>query len=249
LDDLQGCRTLVSGASSGLGEAICRAIVAAGGSVAMLARRKERLDELHNELGERAIPIRCDVTDLDQIDNAVAESARSLGDIDAIITVAGRGMVGTVATGDPQRWQELMNLNLLGPLATVRAALPHLAPSGRRDIIFVGSTGAITPMAGTAIYAATKRGLRAAFDALRLELAPDGINVSYVMPGMFDTEGLMMADVVDGEVPPFDAPMFTEGSGPAPPEHLADIVVFMLGLPEGVSVNEIVVRPTGQLMP
>jgi NADP-dependent 3-hydroxy acid dehydrogenase YdfG len=247
--DLEGRRVLVSGASSGLGEAIARAVIESKGSVAMLARRKDRLDQLHVELGERAIPIRCDVTDLDAVEDAIAEAARALDAFDSIITVAGRGMVGTIATGDPQRWQDLMHLNLLGPLATVRAALPHLTTSGRRDVVIVGSTGAVTPMAGTGVYAATKRGLRAASDALRLELAPDGINVSHVMPGMFDTEGLMMADVVDGEVPPFDTPMFAENTGPAAPEHLAGIVTFMLGLPDGVCMNEVVVRPTGQYIP
>ena len=247
--DLGGRRVLLSGASSGLGEAICRSVVAAGGTVAMLARRKDRLDALRHELGDRVIPIRCDVTDLDLLGDAVSEAARALGAFDSIITAAGRGMVGTIATGNPQRWRDLMHLNLLGPLATVRAGLGHLARTGRRDVVLIGSTGALTPLAGTGIYAATKRGLRAAFDALRLELAPEGVNVSYVMPGMFDTEGLMMADVVDGEVPPFDTPMFTDGTGPASPEQFGDFVAMMLGLPDGICINEVVVRPTGQLSP
>ncbi len=89
----------------------------------------------------------------------------------------------------------------------------------------------------------------AAFDALRLELAPSGVNVSYVMPGMFDTEGLMAADVVDGEVPPFDAPMFVDGTGPAPSAVLGDVIAMMLALPPGVCINELVIRPTGQFSP
>jgi NADP-dependent 3-hydroxy acid dehydrogenase YdfG len=247
--DLTGRRVLVTGASSGIGEAACRAIVDAGGRVAMLARRKERLDELHAELGDRSVGIRCDVTDLAVLDDAIAESARALGGIDAVVAVAGRGMVGTITTGDPERWHELMQLNLLAPLATVRAAVPLFADTGRRDVVLIGSTGALTPMPGLGIYAATKRGLRAAFDALRLELAPAGINVSYVMPGMFDTEGLMAPDVVDGDVPAYDAPMFVDGAGPASPAPLADVVALMLGLPEGICINELVIRPTGQLSP
>lgn len=246
---LAGRRVVVTGASSGLGEAICRAVVDAGGSVAMLARRKDRLEKLADDLGPKTTAIPCDVTDLAQVDAAIAEAARTLQGIDAVITVAGRGMVGTVATGDPERWRELMELNLLGPLATVRAAVGHLDGSGRRDVVLIGSTAALTPAAGLAVYSATKRGLRAAFDSLRLELAPAGINVSHVMPGMFDTEGLMIPEVVNGEVPPFDAPMFADGCGPAAPEHLAHVVVMMLGLPDGVCINEAVVRPTGQLIP
>jgi NADP-dependent 3-hydroxy acid dehydrogenase YdfG len=247
--DLTGRRVLVTGASSGIGEAICRSVVAAGGTVAMVARRKERLAELQAELGDCAFGVPCDVTDLDALGAAVVESAQSLGGLDGVVAVAGRGMVGTMTTGDPERWRDLMHLNLLAPLATVRAAVGHFVPSGRRDVVLIGSTGALTPMPGLGIYAATKRGLRAAFDALRLELAPAGINVSYVMPGMFDTEGLMAPDVVDGDVPDFDTPMFVDGAGPASTEPLSDIVAMMLGLPDGVAINEIVVRPTGQLRP
>jgi NADP-dependent 3-hydroxy acid dehydrogenase YdfG len=246
---LTGRRVVVTGASSGLGEAIGRAIVEAGGRIAMLARGKDRLDALAGDLGPNATAIACDVTDLARVDEAIAEAARTLDGIDAVITVAGRAMVGTVATGNAERWRQLMELNLLGPLATVRAAVAHLDGSGRRDILLIGSAAALTPAAGLAVYSATKRGLRAAFDALRLELAPDGINVSHVMPGIFDTEGLMMPEVVDGEVPPFDAPMFADGSGPAAPKDLAHVVVMMLGLPDGVCINEAVVRPTGQLIP
>jgi NADP-dependent 3-hydroxy acid dehydrogenase YdfG len=134
-------------------------------------------------------------------------------------------------------------------VAAVRATVAHFEATGRRDVIFMGSTGALTPMPGTGIYAATKRGLRAAFDALRLELAPSGVNVSYVIPGMFDTEGLMAPDVIDGEVPTYDAPMFVDGTGPAPSAVLGDVITIMLALPPGVCINELVIRPTGQLSP
>ncbi|HXX89707.1 MAG TPA: SDR family oxidoreductase, partial [Acidimicrobiales bacterium] len=146
--DLGGRRVLVTGASSGIGAAVCRSIVTHGGSVAMLARRKERLDELHDELGERAVGIPCDVTDVDALDIAVADAASALGGLDGVIAVAGKSMVGTISTGTPERWRELLELNLVGPLATVRAAADHLAADGRRDVVLVGSTGAITPMPG-----------------------------------------------------------------------------------------------------
>jgi NADP-dependent 3-hydroxy acid dehydrogenase YdfG len=247
--NLNGRRVLVTGASSGIGADVSRSVVAAGGAVAMLARRKERLVELSEQLGEQTVPIACDVTDLDRLDEAVDEAARALGGLDAIVAVAGRGMVGTMASGSPERWRDLMELNLLGPLAAVRATVARFEDSGRRDVIFIGSTGALTPMPGMGIYAATKRGLRAAFDALRLELAPSDVNVSYVMPGMFDTEGLMAPDVVDGEVPAYDAPLFVDGTGPAPSEVLGEVIAMMLALPSGVCINELVIRPTGQLSP
>ena len=248
--DLTGRRILVTGASSGIGAATSRAIVAAGGSVAMLARRKERLDELREELGERSVAIRGDVTELEGLQTAIDEAARSLGALDGIVAVAGKTMYGSITTGTPEKWRELLDLNLVGPLATVRYAIEHFPTTGRRDVVFVGSTGAITPIAGVGIYGASKRGLRAACDTLRLELAPAGINVGLVMPGMFETEGLTLEGlVVDGETPAYDLPMFVDGAGPASPEPLADTIAFMLGLPADVSINEIVVRPTGQLNP
>jgi NADP-dependent 3-hydroxy acid dehydrogenase YdfG len=248
--DLTGRRVLVTGASSGIGAATCRSIVGCGASVAMLARRAERLDELRAELGDRAVGVRADVTDVDDLTTAIDEAVRALGGLDGVIAAAGRSMAGSIATGTPQRWRELLDLNLIGPLATVRYAIGHFPARGRRDVVLVGSAGAITPMPSVAVYAASKRGLRAAFDTLRLELASAGINVSLVMPGMFETEGLTLEGVViDGEVPPSDFPMFAPGSGPAPPEAIGDAIAFIIGMPDGISINELVVRPTGELNP
>ena len=248
--DLSGRRVLVTGASSGIGAAMCRSIVGCGGAVAMLARRKDRLDALQIELGERARGIPCDVTDLDALKAAVDQAARALRGLDSVVAVAGRAMIGTIATGTPQGWRDLINLNLVAPLATVRYALEHLANTGRRDIILVGSTGAITPMPGVGIYGASKRGLRAGCETLRLELAPSGINVSLVMPGMFETEGLVDALALNGEAPTSDLPYFAEGSGgPCSPDTLTHAIAFLMSLPDGVCANELVMRPTGQLFP
>jgi NADP-dependent 3-hydroxy acid dehydrogenase YdfG len=248
--DLSDRRVLVTGASSGIGAATCRCVVACGASVAMLARRTDRLGELEEELGDRAIGVRGDVTDLDCLEASIHEASRRLGGLDAVIAAAGRMMTGTIATGTPRRWRELIELNLIGPLATVRHAASHFADRGRRDIVLVSSTGAITPMSGVGIYAASKRGLRAACDSLRLELAPAGVNVSLVMPGMFETEGLTLEGVIlDGEIPPMEMPLFTPGTAPAPPSVLAETIAYLISLPEGVCIHELVVRPTGQLNP
>lgn len=247
--NLTGRRIVVTGASSGIGEAVCRSLVKFGASVVMLARRQERLDAVSTDLGNRAVGISCDVTNLAALEMAIGQAAERFGNIDAVIAVAGRGMVGSIHTGSPEAWRELMDLNLIGPLATVRYAVGHFPKEGRRDIVFVGSTGGITPMPGVGIYGATKRGLRAAFDTMRLEVADMGVNTSLVMPGMFLTEGLTEGVAFSGDFPPSDMPMFASGGGPASPKPLADAVAFMLALPEGVCINEMVIRPTGQLNP
>jgi NAD(P)-dependent dehydrogenase (short-subunit alcohol dehydrogenase family) len=220
----------------------------------MIARRKERLDELAEVLGGRAVGIRADVTHLDGLEAAVEEAARFLGGLDGVVSAAGRSMAGSIATGTPQRWRELIDLNLVAPLATVRYAVAHFSESGRRDIVIIGSAGAITALPGTGIYSASKRGLRGAVDTLRLELARAGINVSFVMPGMFATEGLTLDGViVDGEVPPDDFPLFAGGTGPGhvpgAPGPLADTIAFLMSLPDGICINELVARPTGELNP
>ncbi|MBV8294040.1 MAG: SDR family NAD(P)-dependent oxidoreductase [Mycobacterium sp.] len=248
--DLNGRRVLLTGASSGIGEATCRSLVECGATVAMLARRKERLDELSGELGQQAIGIPSDVTNLNDLPSDIKRAVTAMGGLDAIVTVAGRGMVGTIGTGDPQAWRELLDLNLVAPLATVRYGLEHFAADGRRDVVFVGSVGGITPSACVGIYASSKRGLRAAFDTLRLELAPQGINVSLVMPGVFDTEGLVGAVAINGEVNEGAMPEFATGiTTPPKPGPVADAIAFMLSMPNGVGINEMIIRPTGQLRP
>jgi NADP-dependent 3-hydroxy acid dehydrogenase YdfG len=248
--DLAGRRVVVTGASSGIGAAISRAVVGCGGSVAMLARRAERLEELSTQLGDRAVGIPVDVTEVDALEAAIGEAARSLGGLDGVVAVAGKSMAGSVMTGTPAQWRALFDLNLVAPLATVKFGVGHFAPTGRRDVVIIGSTGAITPMPGVAIYGASKRGLRAACESLRLELAPAGINVTQVMPGMFDTEGLTLGGIVlDGDMPDYPIPMFVPEMGPASPDALAATVAFAMSLPEGIAINELVVRPTGQFNP
>jgi hypothetical protein len=150
--DLTGRRVLVTGASSGIGATTARALVGCGASVAMLARRKERLEELSGELGERAIGVPVDVTDLERLAAAVDEAAAALGGLDGLVAVAGKMMTGSIATGTPERWRELFDLNLLGPLATVRYALPHFPDSGARDVVIVeaGTAGGVRHVAARA---------------------------------------------------------------------------------------------------
>src|SRR5579871_3650342 len=106
--DLSGRRVLVTGASSGIGAATCRSVVACGGSVALLARRRERLDELVGELGPRSVAVPVDVTDLEALPRAVAAAADALGGLDGVVSVAGQTMTGTIATGSPERWRQLL---------------------------------------------------------------------------------------------------------------------------------------------
>ena len=184
------------------------------------------------------------------LEAAVNDSAGQLGGLDGLVAVAGRSMVGTLTSGTPERWRAIFDLNLLAPLATARFAVERFADEGRRDVVLIGSCAGLLSMPGTGIYSASKRGLQAAFETMRLELAPLGINTSFVMPGMFETEGLTLEGVeFDGDIPANDFPILVPDVVPADPAILADIVTFMISLPDGVCINELVTRPTGQYNP
>jgi NADP-dependent 3-hydroxy acid dehydrogenase YdfG len=248
--DLTGRRVLVTGASSGLGAATCRSIIEAGGSVAMVARRKKRLAELESELGERAIGVPADVTDGAGLEAAIAEGAQRLGGLDGVVAAAGKSMVGAIATGSPQAWRDLTELNFLGTLSAVHHALKHFPEAGKRDVVIVGSVAAVTPMPGTGLYSATKMALLGACESMRHELAPAGIGVSVVMPGMFETEGLTLEGlVIDGPFPTNEFPVMTPDTVPGPAHLVGDTIAYMLGLPDGFTINELIIRPTGQLNP
>lgn len=249
--DLTGRRILVTGASSGIGEAAARAIVACGGAVALLARRADRLDQLRAELGAAAVSVAVDITDSVALEQAVASAAEALGGIDGVVASAGRTMFGAVTGGDPTLWRDVMDLNVVAPLATVRYAVPLFPENGRRDVVLIGSAAGLMSQPGVAIYSASKRGLQAAFESLRLELAPRDINTSIVFPGFFETEIFTTPNGItyDAEFANNDFPLFAEGGVPQDPAVLGRIIAFILSLPEGVAINEIAVRPTKHLTP
>ena len=116
--------------------------------------------------------------------------------------------------------------------------------------MIVGSVAAVTPMPGTGLYSATKMALLGACESMRHELAPAGIGVGVVMPGMFETEGLTLEGLVmDGPFPTNEFPVMTPDTVPGPPHIVGDTIAYMLALPSGFTINELVIRPTGQLNP
>ena len=249
--DLSGRRILVTGASSGIGAAAARSIVACGASVALLARREDRLEELRADLGAQATSVAVDVTDPVALERAVAAACEGLGGLDGVVASAGRTMFGAITGGDPVLWRDVLDLNVVAPLATVRYAVPLFAEEGRRDVVLIGSAAGLLSQPGVAVYSASKRGLQAAYESLRLELAPRDINTSIVFPGFFETEIFTSPDGItyDAELAVNDFPLFAPGGTPQDPAVLGRIIAFILSLPEGVAINEIAVRPTKHLTP
>lgn len=189
---LSGRRVLVTGASSGIGAAVARAVAAAGGRPALLARRREPLEELAADLDAVAVP--ADVTDLAEVRSAVERAAEDLGGLDAVVNAAGLARPGLVATADPAAWRAMLEVNVLGLLQVTQAAVGHLRAAGRGDVVNLSSmSGRRVASAQMGVYAGTKAAVHQLSEGLRLELAPDRIRVTVVAPGLVDTpifEGL-----------------------------------------------------------
>lgn len=240
---LDGRAVLVTGASSGIGAATARAVVEAGGHVAMLARRADALDRLATELGSAAHPLSCDVTSEEQVGAAVHAAVERLGGLDAVVNSAGVMTVGPVADTDPASWRTMFEVNVLGLLSVVRAAVPHLRQGRAPAVVNISSmSGRRVPNPDSGVYAATKFAVHALGEALRLQLRSDGIRVTTVAPGLVDT-GILDAWSDDDQKAAFTDRMRAAG---LPAVAVADAVVHVLATPPEVTVVEYAVMSIRQ---
>jgi NADP-dependent 3-hydroxy acid dehydrogenase YdfG len=220
---------LITGASSGIGEATARRAAEAGYRLVLAARRFERLQELAAGLGgsERAIAVRCDVTEWDDQQALAAAALDAYGRIDVAFANAGFGAPRGFEASDADRWRSMVLTNVLGVALTIRAALPALRES-KGHLLLTGSVAGRRALPGS-LYSATKWAVTAMGEAARQELDGTGIRVTLVEPGMVDT-------------PFFDR----RPSGALEPDDVARAVLYAVGQPSHVDVNEILVRPTAQ---
>jgi clavulanate-9-aldehyde reducatase len=236
-------KILITGASSGIGEATAEAIVAAGGSVALGARRKDRLDELAGRLGDGAHAIEADISSEEQARRLVDEANERMGGLDGIVNNAGVMLLGLVQGADTEEWRRMVDVNLLGLLYCTHAALPIMRDGGGGDVVNVSSVAGRTAAMGAAVYNLTKFGVVAFSEALRQEGAHIGVRVTCVEPGFVETElqghnrNPMIVERIEKE---------REKVDPLQSEDIANAIVYALSQPEHVSINEILVRPSKQ---
>lgn len=184
--DLGDRRILVTGASSGIGEAIARALAAEGATVALMARSAVRLEALAVDIGGIAVP--GDVTDPAAVDTAVGRAAASMGGIDGLVNDAGVARFDSPTQGDPADWRLMFEVNVLGLLSVTRSVVPHLRAAGRGDLVNISSmSGRRIHSPEATVYAASKFAVHAISEGLRRELNPDGIRVVTIAPGYVDT--------------------------------------------------------------
>lgn len=185
--ELKNAVVLVTGASSGIGEAAARAAAGAGARLVLLARREDRIASLAAELGN-ALAVPCDVTRLEQVHQAVQSAIEKFGRIDALVNNAGQGLHGEIEAIRIDDFRALLDLNLVAPLALMQAVIPFMRQQGAGSIVNVGSGATLATYPGSAAYTSSKSGLNMLSSVARLELASSGIAVSLMHPFVTTTE-------------------------------------------------------------
>lgn len=250
-DRLDGTVALVTGASSGIGEASARALASQGAAVAVAARRKQRLDELVRKIegdGGRALAIETDVTDREQAQIAVRHTVEELGRLDTVVNNAGVMLLGPILDAPIDEWDRMIELNLQGLLYVAHAALPHLLkaaddePRRVADLVNISSVAGRVARSGSGVYNLTKHGVGAFSESARQELAGRHLRVSLVEPGAVDTE---LSDHVREDVR--DQMMKRFGNiERLRSEDIADAISYIVTRPRHVAINELLIRPTEQ---
>ncbi len=188
-------RALVTGAASGIGRSTAVLLAERGAAVACLDVNAAGLDETAAAIGEHAVPIPCDVTDLAAVEAAVSQAAAELGGLDAVANVAGVGdFTGDVAEIAPEEWARVLAINLNGPFHVSRAAIPHLRAAGGGAIVNVSSQFGLVGCLASPAYCASKAGLIGLTRAMAIDHTSEGIRVNCVCPGPVDTPMLAWTD-------------------------------------------------------
>ena len=249
---LKGTTALVTGASSGIGEATARALAGHGAAVAVAARRGDRLDALVAAIeadGGRALAIETDITDREQAIAAVERTAAELGRLDVLINNAGVMLLGPAVDAPIEEWDRMVALNLNGLLYVAHAATPHLlraAEDGPRrvaDLVNVSSVAGRRATSGSGVYNATKFAVNAFTEALRQEVAERHVRVSVIEPGAVDTElRTHLRDEVREQ-----AERTFAGIERLAAEDVADAIAYIVTRPWHVAINEVLIRPTEQV--
>jgi NADP-dependent 3-hydroxy acid dehydrogenase YdfG len=244
IGDLDGTVAFVTGASSGIGAATARTIAAAGASVALAARRADRLDVLTAEIendGGTALSVPMDVTEEGDIEEAIERTTEAFGGLDVLVNNAGVMLPAPVERADPDDWRRMVEVNLLGTMTVTRAALPALRAGDGGHVVALSSDAIQNPSTRFGAYAATKAGVVAFADSLRAEVADDGVRVTVVEPGVTDTE---LPEQVTDEETKADVETLVASMRALDGEDVAAAVRHALTRPAHVSVDRLTVRPT-----
>jgi NADP-dependent 3-hydroxy acid dehydrogenase YdfG len=243
---LDGKVAVVTGASSGIGEATVRSLAAEGAAVVAGARRKERLDGIVEEVtqgGGKTIAVECDVTNEDQAHDLVQKAVEEFGKIDILVNNAGVMLLSTVGKGLSDQWRQMFEVNVMGLLYATDAAIGVMKEQGSGHLVNISSVaGRKVTRDSSGVYAGTKHAVGAISEGLRQELLEDNIRVTIVEPGAVDTE--LPDHITDEDARQGLSGLLKLDRLQAP--DIAEAITYAVTQPERVSVNEILIRPTQQ---
>ncbi len=250
-DRLKGTVALVTGASSGIGEATSRALAAQGAKVAMVARRVEKLEKIAKEIagqGHTALAIEADVTDQQQVIRAVERTVGDFTRLDILVNNAGVMLLGPIPGAPVEEWDRMIDINLKGLMYCTHAAMPHLLEAAQTsdrktaDLVNISSVAGRQAGAGAGVYNMTKFGVGAVSEALRQEVSRKGVRISIIEPGAVETE--LVTHIREGVREKAEerwASMTTLQS-----HDIAEAIEYCVTRPAHVSINELLIRPTEQ---
>jgi len=244
-DSITGKVIVITGASSGMGEAAARHLAAKGASVVLGARRADRLEALAADIAEaggKATAVATDVTKREDVQKLVDTAVAAYGQVDVLINNAGLMPLSALERLKVEEWDMMIDVNLKGVLYGIAAALPHMQKQGSGHIINLSSVAGHKIFAGSAVYSATKSAVRVVSEGLRQEMAPHNIRVTIISPGAVKTE--LLEHISEADVR--EANQDYVGQVGVPAETFARLVAFAISEPEDVSINEILFRPTAQ---
>jgi NADP-dependent 3-hydroxy acid dehydrogenase YdfG len=248
---LDGTVALVTGASSGIGEATARVLAGRGAAVALMARRTDRLEQLAERIakdGGRALVIAGDVTERAEAREAVDRTVSELGRLDTLVNNAGVMLLGPAADAPLEEWEHMVSLNLMGLLYVTHAAIPHLlravddSPRQVADLVNISSVAGRVARSGSGVYNLTKWGVGAFTESLRQEFSGRHLRASVVEPGAVKTE---LTNHLRDEIRQQTRQRFA-GVELLEADDIADAVAYIVTRPRRVAINELLVRPTEQ---
>ena len=235
-ENLSGKVAAITGAASGIGLECARAMLAAGAKVVLVDRAEDRLKALVGELGDNALAVVTDLLDPASVDRMMPEILEKAGTLDIFHANAGAYVGGEVASGDPDQWDRMLNLNINAVFRTVHAALPHMIEKKSGDIIATSSVAGFVPVVWEPIYTASKFAVQAFVHTVRRQVLKHGIRVGAVAPGPVVTALL-------SDWPKAKMEEALAAGSLMEAKEVADAVLFMLTRPRNVTVRDLVILP------
>lgn len=234
---------VVTGASSGIGKAIAKALSEAGCKVALASRSVDKLRDLQDELGNKTLVVRMDVKDSESVQGAFKDIWDEFGEVHILVNCAGVMPLTYLKNQHLEEWLETIEVNVKGTLRCINSVLPAMKNQKNGHIVNIASVDGIEVFKGGAVYGASKAAVIALSRAMRMELSPEfNIRVTSIEPGTVATN--LRDDITDKEL--LDEKDYSKDEPKLEPQNIADAVLYAVTQPDTVNVNELLIKPTGK---